>query len=197
MARKAAEEGKLGSVGQVQPGGELKILGDDDRELGPNESGEIVGRTGIMSDGYLNREEATKAMHWYDSEGRLFYRSGDVGYLDEDGWLFLSDRIKDMILSGGQNIYATDLEQALNGMPEVIESAVVARPSERWGETPWAFVVKRPGVTATEADICRLANEQLSPIQAIAGVTFMSELPRSDIGKILKRQLRDGLSPLS
>lgn len=197
VARKAAEEGKLGSVGQVQPGGELKILGENDRELGPNESGEIVGRTGIMSDGYLNREEATKAMHWHDSEGRLFYRSGDVGYLDEDGWLFLSDRIKDMILSGGQNIYATDLEQALNAMPEVLESAVVARSSERWGETPWAFVVKGSGVTMTEADICRLANEKLSPIQAIAGVTFMSELPRSDIGKILKRQLRDGLSPLS
>ena len=82
-------------------------------------------------------------------------------------------------------------------MPEVVESAVVARPSERWGETPWAFVVKKPRVGATEADICRLANEKLSPIQAIAGVTFMSELPRSDIGKILKRQLRDGLSPLS
>ena len=102
IARKAAELGKLGSVGQVQPGGELKILGENGELLGPNESGEIVGRAGIMSDGYLNREEATKAMHWFDEQGRLFYRSGDVGYLDEDGWLFLSDRIKDMICRGSE-----------------------------------------------------------------------------------------------
>ena len=191
IARKAAELGKLGSVGQVQPGGELKILGENGELLGPNESGEIVGRAGIMSDGYLNREEATKTMHWFDEQGRLFYRSGDVGYLDEDGWLFLSDRIKDMILSGGQNIYATDLEQALNAMPDVVESAVVAKPSEEWGETPWAFVVKRTDSERVEEDIRFDANKRLSPIQAIAGVTFMDELPRSDIGKILKRQLRD------
>lgn len=191
IARKAAELGKLGSVGQVQPGGELKILGENGELLGPNESGEIVGRTGIMSDGYLNREEATKAMHWFDEQGRLFYRSGDVGYLDEDGWLFLSDRIKDMILSGGQNIYATDLEQALNALADVVESAVVAKPSEEWGETPWAFVVRRADSERVEEDIRLDANKQLSPIQAIAGVTFMDELPRSDIGKILKRQLRD------
>ena len=114
-----------------------------------------------------------------------------MGYLDEDGWLFLSDRIKDMILSGGQNIYATDLEQALNAIPDVVESAVVAKPSEEWGETPWAFVVKRTDSKRDEEEIRLDANKQLSPIQAIAGVTFMNELPRSDIGKILKRQLRD------
>jgi acyl-CoA synthetase (AMP-forming)/AMP-acid ligase II len=114
-----------------------------------------------------------------------------VGYLDEDGWLFLSDRIKDMILSGGQNIYATDLEQALNALADVVESAVVAKPSEEWGETPWAFVVRRADSERVEEDIRLDANKQLSPIQAIAGVTFMDELPRSDIGKILKRQLRD------
>ena len=191
VARKAAELGKLGSVGQVQPGGELKILGDDGQQLGPNEPGEIVGRTGIMSDGYLNRKEATQAMHWFDETGQRFYRSGDVGYLDEDGWLFLSDRIKDMILSGGQNIYATDLEGALNALPDIIESAVVARPSDDWGETPWAFVVIRDTSALSEEKIRQEANARLSPIQAIAGVTVMAELPRSDIGKVLKRQLRD------
>ena len=197
VARKAAELGKLASVGQVQAGGELRILGEGGELLGPNEAGEIVGRTGIMSDGYLNREEATKAMHWFDEDGRLFYRSGDVGYLDEDGWLFLSDRIKDMILSGGQNIYATDLEHALNAMSDVIESAVVAKPSEQWGETPWAFVVRRAGCDKTEDEIRLAANEALSPIQAISGVTFMDELPRSDIGKILKRQLRDNFTVMA
>jgi acyl-CoA synthetase (AMP-forming)/AMP-acid ligase II len=197
VARKAAELGKLASVGQVQAGGELRILGESGELLGPNEAGEIVGRTGIMSDGYLNREEATKAMHWFDEDGHLFYRSGDVGYLDEDGWLFLSDRIKDMILSGGQNIYATDLEHALNAMSDVIESAVVAKPSEQWGETPWAFVVRRAGCDRTEDEIRLAANETLSPIQAIAGVTFMDELPRSDIGKILKRQLRDNFTVMA
>ena len=191
VARKAAELGKLGSVGQVQPGGELKILSETGEVLGPNEAGEIVGRTGIMSDGYLNREEATRAMHWLDEDGQLFYRSGDVGYLDEDGWLFLSDRIKDMILSGGQNIYATDLEQVLNAMSDVVDAAVVAKPSDAWGETPWAFVVKNAGSQRSGDDIRLDANSQLSPIQAIAGVTLVDELPRSDIGKILKRQLRD------
>ncbi|MDA8662113.1 acyl--CoA ligase [Luminiphilus sp.] len=194
VARKAAELGKLASVGQVQPGGELKILGENDEQLGPLEAGEIVGRTGIMSDGYLNRDDATKAMHWFDENGQLFYRSGDVGYLDEDGWLFLSDRIKDMILSGGQNIYATDLEEALNAASDVVESAVVARPSDHWGETPWAFVVKQPSSMRSEDDIRHEANDRLSSIQAIAGVTFMNELPRSDIGKILKRQLRDAFT---
>ena len=109
VARKAGELGKLGSGGQVQPGGELRILGEDGELLGPNEPGEIVVRTGIMSDGYLNREEATKAMHWFDEEGRLFYWSGDVGHHDEYGWLFLSDCSRHMILFGGQNIYATQL----------------------------------------------------------------------------------------
>jgi long-chain acyl-CoA synthetase len=194
VARKAAELGKLASVGQVQPGGELKILGENGEQLGPLEAGEIVGRTGIMSDGYLNRDDATKAMHWFDENGQLFYRSGDVGYLDEDGWLFLSDRIKDMILSGGQNIYATDLEEALNAASDVVESAVVARPSDHWGETPWAFVVKQPGSMRSEDDIRHEANGRLSSIQAIAGVTFMNELPRSDIGKILKRQLREAFT---
>jgi acyl-CoA synthetase (AMP-forming)/AMP-acid ligase II len=194
VARKAAELGKLASVGQVQPGGELRILGENGEQLGPLEAGEIVGRTGIMSDGYLNREEATRAMHWFDEDGQLFYRSGDVGYLDEDGWLFLSDRIKDMILSGGQNIYATDLEQALNAAPDVVESAVVARPSDHWGETPWAFVVKQSSSVRSEDDIRREANGRLSSIQAIAGVTFINELPRSDIGKILKRQLREAFT---
>ena len=194
VARKAAELGKLASVGQVQPGGELRILGENGEQLGPLEAGEIVGRTGIMSDGYLNREEATKAMHWFDENGQLFYRSGDVGYLDEDGWLFLSDRIKDMILSGGQNIYATDLEQALNAASDVVESAVVARPSDHWGETPWAFVVKQSSSPRSEDDIRLEANGRLSSIQAIAGITFMNELPRSDIGKILKRQLREAFT---
>ena len=194
VARKAAELGKLASVGQVQPGGELRILGENGEQLGPLEAGEIVGRTGIMSDGYLNREEATKAMHWFDENGQLFYRSGDVGYLDQDGWLFLSDRIKDMILSGGQNIYATDLEQALNAASDVVESAVVARPSDHWGETPWAFVVKQSSSPRSEDDIRLEANGRLSSIQAIAGITFMNELPRSDIGKILKRQLREAFT---
>ncbi len=193
VARRAAEVGKLGSVGQVQRGGELRILGKNDEVLGPFQTGEIVGRGAIMSDGYLNRNEATRAMHWRDQDGNLFYRSGDVGYLDTEGWLFLSDRIKDIIISGGQNIYATDLEAALNDHPDVIESAVVARFSKLWGETPWAFVVARDGFGQNVEQLLQAVNAKLSKIQAIAGVTLMNELPRSDIGKILKRSLRDSL----
>ncbi|MFT4613580.1 MAG: long-chain acyl-CoA synthetase [Bacteroidia bacterium] len=187
---------KLGSVGQPLPGSMLKIIDEQGNELEPGDTGEIVGRSGNMSEGYHNRDDATHEMYWYDSEGMLFYRSGDVGYLDADGWLFLSDRRKDMIISGGFNIYATDIELQVLEHPQVHEVAVVALPSRDWGETPLAIVVREPGATTDEETLRGWANERLGKAQRISVAVFIDELPKSSIGKVLKRELREAYAHL-
>ena len=186
----AREQDKLGSVGPALPGAELKIIDDKGQQLGVGETGEIVGRSGNMSNGYHNRDEANQEMHWRDSDGQLFYRSGDVGYLDDDGWLFLSDRKKDMIISGGFNIYATDLELMLLEHQAVHEVAVVALPSEEWGETPLAIVVREAASDVSEEALREWANERLGKGQRISVLVFIDELPKSSIGKVLKKELR-------
>lgn len=188
---------KLGSVGQPSAGCTLKILDEAGNELGNGEIGEIVGRSGSMSNGYLNREDANLEMHWYDSEGSLFYRSGDAGYLDEDGWLFLSDRHKDMIISGGFNIYATDLELVLLEHEDVHEVAVVALPSQDWGETPLAIIVKEPGSSMDEETLRTWANAKLGKLQRISQLVYVDDLPKSSIGKILKKELRERFATLA
>ena len=186
----AQQQNKLGSVGPALPGAVLKIIDDQGTELPPGQIGEIVGRSGSMSDGYLNREEANTDMHWHDGSGLLYYRSGDVGYLDEDGWLFLSDRRKDMIISGGFNVYATDLELVLLEHPDIHEVAVVALASRAWGETPLAIVVREPGASADEESLRKWANSKLGKLQRISQLVFIDDLPKSSIGKVLKRELR-------
>jgi acyl-CoA synthetase (AMP-forming)/AMP-acid ligase II len=150
-----------------------------------------------MSDGYHNREVASNAMHWYDSDGLLFYKSGDVGYLDEDGWLFLSDRRKDMIISGGFNVYATDLELILLEHPEIHEAAVVALASREWGETPLALVVREPGAVSDAKTLRLWANDRLGKSQRISQLVFSEDLPKSSIGKVLKRELRETYAGLA
>lgn len=186
----AKEQNKLGSVGQPLPGANLKIIDDKGVEVAAGASGEIVGRSGNMSNGYHNRKTANQDMHWRDSDGLLYYRSGDVGYLDEDNWLFLSDRKKDMIISGGFNIYATDLELVLLEHAAVHEVAVVALPSDEWGETPLAIVVKEQASDIDEEGLRVWANERLGKGQRISQLVFIAELPKSSIGKILKKELR-------
>ncbi|MEH6589592.1 MAG: AMP-binding protein [Halioglobus sp.] len=193
----AYEQGKLGSVGPPIPGSTLKTIDEKGNELGHGQTGEIVGRSGSMSDGYLNRDDANAEMFWYDADGTLFYRSGDVGYLDVDGWLYLSDRKKDMIISGGFNIYATDIELVVLEHSAVHEVAVVALPSREWGETPLAIVVLEEGVTESEEALRSWANERLGKAQRISQLVFIDELPKSSIGKVLKRQLRETYAELA
>jgi long-chain acyl-CoA synthetase len=181
---------KLGSVGPPLPGSSLKIIDEQGNELAAGKTGEIVGRSGNMSDGYHNRDQANKDMHWWDSEGLLYYRSGDVGHLDEDGWLYLSDRRKDMIISGGFNIYATDLELVLLEHPQIYQAAVVALPSREWGETPLAIVVKEAGSNSDEETLRLWANSKLGKSQRISQLVFIDDLPKSSIGKVLKKDLR-------
>jgi long-chain acyl-CoA synthetase len=182
---------KLHTVGQPSPGHDMRVIDEEGNELPRGSVGEIVGRSPAMMTGYNNRPDATKAMHWHDADGNLFYRHGDVGRFDEDGFLILMDRAKDMIISGGFNIYPSDLEAVLAGHASVVECAVVGAPSNEWGETPVGFVVLRDG--ANIANILAETNAKLGKTQRINRLVKTNELPRSVIGKILKRELRDRL----
>jgi len=183
---------KLHTVGQPSPGHDMRVIDEDGNELPQGSVGEIVGRSPTMMTGYNNRPDATKAMYWYDAEGRLFYRHGDIGRFDEDGFLTLMDRAKDLIISGGFNIYPSDLEAVLLQHPAVVEAAVVGIPSEEWGETPVGFVVLRDGTD--QADILAFANGKVGKTQRLNRLVVVDELPRSAIGKVLKRELRDSLT---
>ncbi len=145
-------------------------------------------------DGYLGRDAASAEATWRDARGRRWLRTGDLGRLDQDGFLYVVDRKKDMILSGGQNIYPADIEAVMRTHPEVVEVAVVGAPSSRWGETPVAVVVAAPGATPDGRQIRDWTNERVGKQQRIADVVFRAHLPRNPNGKILKRDLRAELA---
>jgi acyl-CoA synthetase (AMP-forming)/AMP-acid ligase II len=182
---------KLHTVGQPAPGHIAKVIDEDLNELPKGSVGEVVGRSPAMMTGYNNRQDATDAMKWWDAEGNLYYRHGDIGRIDEDGFLTLMDRAKDMIISGGFNIYPSDLEGVLAQHPGVVECAVIGAPSEEWGETPIGFVVLRDGADADE--VLGFANAKVGRTQRLNRLIVTDELPRSPIGKVLKRELRDRL----
>jgi len=181
---------KLHTVGQPAPGSEIRLIDDAGREVAPGEVGEIVGRSPTMMAGYFGRDDLTEDYLWRDDQGRVFFRSGDMGRFDGDGFLILSDRKKDMIISGGLNVFADDLERVLLDDPDVTDAAVIGVPSERWGETPLGLVVLRPGATRGAEEIRARANEGLGKSQRLSAVEARDALPRSSIGKILKRELR-------
>ncbi|MCP5366007.1 MAG: acyl--CoA ligase [Hyphomicrobiales bacterium] len=181
---------KLESVGRAGEGVELKVIDDDGNELPQGAVGEVVGRSGGMMAGYHNRPDLTAEVHWRDRDGRLFYRSGDMGRFDEDGFLYLSDRKKDVIISGGLNIYADDLERVLLAVDGVVDAAVIGVPSDAWGETPLGLVVLAEGGGGDAGAILAAANARLGKSQRLSAVEVRDSLPRSPIGKILKRDLR-------
>ena len=139
--------------------------------------------------GYLNQPGKTREAQWTAPDGRVFMRTGDVGRFDADGFLTLMDRKKDMIISGGFNIYPSDIEAVMAQHPEVIEAAVVGVPSDAWGETPVAFVALNGG---DPEQVRAWTNAQLGKTQRLSAIAVVEALPRSAIGKVLKRELRDG-----
>nr|WP_239590865.1 class I adenylate-forming enzyme family protein [Vitreimonas flagellata] len=179
---------KLHTVGQPAPGHDIRIIDEDGRELPRGGVGEIVGHSELTMNGYHNRPDQTSAAIWISPDGKRFVRTGDVGRFDADGFLELMDRKKDMIISGGFNIYPSDIEAIVRQHPDVADVAVVGAPSAEWGETPVAFIVSRG---AAAEDIRAFANARLGKTQRIAEAILIDELPRSHIGKILKRELRD------
>ncbi len=186
-----AHPDKLHTVGQPSEGHDIRLIDEEGREVAAGELGEVVGRSPAMMNGYRNAPAKTREAEWFDPEGRRFIRTGDVGRFDEDGFLVLLDRRKDMIISGGFNIYPSDLEAALTARPEVREAAVVGASSALWGETPVAFVVLREGIAADPETIRAEVNATLGKTQRLAALHIVEALPRSAIGKVLKRELRE------
>lgn len=182
--------GKVSSVGRACPGQHLGIIDDAGKLLPAGEAGEIVGECRFMMAGYHDNIEADRDATWTHPSGRKWLRTGDVGRLDEDGFLYLVDRKKDMILSGGQNIYPADIEAAIVKHDAVSEVAVVGVPHEKWGETPLAVVVLAEGHDIDAAELTAWTNGQVGKQQRLSGTVFVEELPRNPNGKVLKRELR-------
>jgi fatty-acyl-CoA synthase len=178
---------RMRSAGKALPGVELAILDANGKRLPPGEVGEIATRSGSNMVGYWNLPEATART--LDGDGWL--RTGDAGYMDSDGYLYIHDRIKDMIISGGENIYPAEVESAICDHPDVAEVAVVGVPDEQWGEAVKAIVVMKPGKTATPSDIIGFTRERIAGFKTPKSVDFIAALPRNASGKILRRHLRD------
>ena len=177
---------KPGTVGLPFPGQEVAIAGDAGRHLPHGEIGEVVIRGPNVMRGYLGKPEATaKALR----DGWL--HTGDVGYLDADGYLVLVDRKKDMIIRGGENIYPKEIENVLHQHPAIQEAAVVGRPDPVYGEQPVAYVVLRPGAHATPDELIEHCRASLAKFKIPRGLYLMDSLPKNTIGKILKEPLRD------
>jgi acyl-CoA synthetase (AMP-forming)/AMP-acid ligase II len=182
---------KLHTVGQPAEGHDIRLIDDNGIEVGVGQAGEVVGHSGGMMTGYHGQPDKTREAEWFDPQGTRFIRTGDIGRFDADGFLTLFDRKKDMLISGGFNVYPSDLEAVLKLHPSVFEAAVVGVPSQRWGETPAAFVVLRPGQTLAVEELLDWSNGQLGKTQRLGSLQFLDELPRSAIGKVLKRDLRN------
>ncbi len=187
---------KVESVGRACPGQQLAVIDDDDNELPLGEAGEIVGHCRFMMAGYHSNPEADEASTWVHSSGEKWLRTGDVGVFDDDGFLYLVDRKKDMILSGGQNVYPADIEATIIGHDAVHEVAVVGIASRKWGETPLAVVVLADDSNIGNDELTAWANSRLGKQQRVAHTIFVKELPRNANGKVLKRELRSRFTDL-
>lgn len=182
---------KLHTVGQPAQGHDIRLIDEQGREVSAGEAGEVVGRSPGMMRGYHGRPEKTREAEWYAPDGQRFIRTGDIGRFDDQGFLMLFDRRKDMIISGGFNIYPSDLEAVLREHPSVQDAAVVGVPSEQWGETPVAYVVLREGQGVAADELRDWMNQRVGKTQRLADLCYLDELPRSAIGKVLKRELRE------
>ena len=179
---------RMRSAGLPLPGVEIRIVDAEGKVLGPNQVGEISTRSQANMKGYWNKPDATRST--VDADGWL--RTGDAGYLDEDGYLFIQDRIKDMIITGAENVYPAEVENAIHGHPHVADVAVIGVPDDTWGEAVKAIVVPKPDVTPDAASIMAYARERIAHYKAPRSVDFLDRpLPRNASGKILRRELRE------
>ncbi len=175
-----------GTVGRVVPGAEVRIIDDQGRELPPGEIGEVIGRVhGVGEFAYHADPEKTRR-----AQKQGLVSPGDVGYFDEDGYLYLCDRSNDMIISGGVNIYPAQIEAQLQRMPEVADCAVFGIPDEEYGEAVCAVVQPQPGCDPTAAEVRSFLRQHVAGYMVPRLVEFLAEPPREDSGKIFKRKLR-------
>lgn len=181
-----AGNARMRSAGKPLPGVEIKIVGADGAEVPVGEVGEVVTRSSNNMLGYWNLPDATAKTMSDDG----WIRTGDAGYMDADGYLFIHDRVKDMIISGGENVYPAEVESAIFGHPAVQEVAVFGVPDPKWGEAVKAACVAKPGMTIDEADIIAWARERIAPFKCPRSVDVIAALPRNASGKILRKDLR-------
>jgi len=177
---------RLASCGRPYMTQDVRVVDEKGRELPPGEKGEVTTRGKVCTTGYWNNPEATA-----QTVRNGWIHTGDVGWMDGEGYLYLVDRMKDVIISGGENIYAREVEDVLNAHPAVAEAAVIGVPNEEWGEAVKAVVALLPGTSATEEDIIQFCKERLSSYKKPKSVDFVSALPRTAAGKISKKDLRD------
>jgi fatty-acyl-CoA synthase len=184
---------KLGSSGRPPLFTELRLIDSERAEItAPHVNGEICVRGPNVMAGYWNRPDATAEA--IDADG--WFHTGDVAYLDEDGFLYICDRVKDMIISGGENIYPAEVESVLDGHPAIAEVAVVGAPDERWGETVVAVAALKPGAELTLEDVRDFAGRSLARYKLPRRLQLVDALPRNPTGKILKYELRQWLTQL-
>jgi acyl-CoA synthetase (AMP-forming)/AMP-acid ligase II len=178
---------RMRGAGLPMPGVEIRVVDAARKPLGVGEIGEVETRSVANMVGYWKQPQATAEA--LDENGWL--RTGDAGYLDAEGYLYIHDRFKDMIVSGAENVYPSEVENAIYGHPSVQEVAVVGVPDDRWGEAVKAFVVLKPGATATQDDIIDFARTRIAAFKAPKSVDFIPALPRNPSGKVLRRTLRE------
>jgi acyl-CoA synthetase (AMP-forming)/AMP-acid ligase II len=180
---------RLASAGRPSPLVTVAIMDDTGTLLPPGERGEIVVRGSLVMPGYYKNPQATA-----EAGRHGWHHTGDIGYLDDDNYLFIVDRAKDMIISGGFNIYSTEVEQALLAHPDIQDGAVVGLPDEKWGEKVVAVVQPHPGRDVAENEVISFVRGRLGGVKAPKQVHVWSDLPRSKVGKVLKTDIKARLT---
>ena len=180
------KKGKLRSCGKALKGVELKVVDENGNDLKTGEIGEVISKSDLNMKGYWNKPDATK-----ESIVDGWFYSGDAGFFDDEGYLFIHDRVKDMIVSGGENIYPAEVENALMSHKEILDAAVVGIPDDKWGESVIGFVVVGESKTLSEDEIISYVRTQIAAYKCPKSIKFINELPRNPSGKILRRELRD------
>ena len=186
----ADAERKVGSCGKPAPYCEARVVDDSGNTVAPNQPGEILLRGPGVTTGYWNNPQAT--METFADGG--WFRTGDIGHWDDEGYLFVDDRAKDVVISGGENIYPAELEDVLAACPEIAEAAVVGRPDSKWGEVPIAVVVRRDQTELDKQAVIDLFEGALARFKHPKDVVFVDALPRNSMGKVLKFELREQIA---
>jgi long-chain acyl-CoA synthetase len=194
VANPVIGEKKTGSVGMPLPDVELRIVDADDGKtpMPQGEIGEIVFRAPQLMQGYWQRPEETKEMIRMGEHGERLLYTGDLGYLDPDGYLFIVDRKKDLIKTSGYQVWPREIEEVISAHPAVAEVGVAGLPDQMRGETVKAWIMLREGAKVTEAEIKAYCRERLAPYKVPTRYEFVTELPKSQVGKVLRRVLRQG-----
>ncbi len=191
MLKPEYQRTKFGTVGTPVLGFEIKILNESEEECDIGQVGEIAGYGAGMMKEYFNEKELTKQLIWRDKRDKTFIKSGDIGKLDEEGFLTILDRKKDMIISGGLNVFPVDIEEIVGTHPDILDVTVIGIPHEKWGETCLALVIPKSEKNVDPDEIKDWANKKLAKHQRLNKVELREEFPRNALGKVLKRFLRE------